>query len=155
MADRSNILALASKISLESMTYTAAPVEIIGKDSVKAVRFEITELGAVDASGRPSVHDTGEYIELPASDVISEVGQTISLDNIADFNTGRAGTVVVDPLSCMTRVPGVFAGGDVVTGRSSRSTRSGQAKRLQFLYIASYIRGRRRIWEGITGATSL
>ncbi|MCL6557936.1 MAG: FAD-dependent oxidoreductase, partial [Firmicutes bacterium] len=77
------------------------------------------ELGEVDASGRRKpvpVPGSGFFMEVDT--VIVAIGQQPDLsfaEKTAVAKT-REGTLQVDPETLATNVPGVFAGGDVVTG---------------------------------------
>lgn len=101
--------------------YLAAPVKILGKDgkvvSVECVRME---LGEPDSSGRrrPIPIEGSEFV-IDADMVIPAIGQAPDLSFLPSDNkpqiSGR-GTFEVDANSLATDIPGVFAGGDAVTG---------------------------------------
>jgi len=95
------------------------PVECIGKDGkLVAVKLEKMELGEPDASGRRSPVGTGEYFEIECDNLVIATGTSYSED-VVDTTTGidkdKWGGIAVDD-GCMTSRPGVFAGGDAVTG---------------------------------------
>ena len=96
--------------------FLAAPAEIIGEGKVEQLKVELMELGEPDAKGRRKPIGTGKFETIPATAVISAIGQKIDLSGIADFETAKNGAVIVDKQSYQTSVPDVFAGGDVVTG---------------------------------------
>jgi len=79
-------------------------------------------LGDPDASGRrrPVPLDGGEVV-LPADAIISAIGQEPALEFLGALGVARRrdGTLLVDPETCETSVPGLFAGGDVVRGPAS------------------------------------
>ena len=95
--------------------FLAAPAEILGDDAVTALKLEKMELGEPDANGRRSVKGTGEYETVPVTAVLAATGQQVDLGGIG-LAAGKRGTVEVDPVTCQTAVPDVFAGGDAVTG---------------------------------------
>ena len=95
--------------------YLTAPVEILGEGHVSALKLEKTELSEADQSGRRSVKGTGEYETVSVTAVLSATGQTVVLDGLG-IQPGSRGTVEVNPMTCQTAVPDVFAGGDAVTG---------------------------------------
>ena len=95
--------------------FLAAPAEILGDDAVTALKLEKMELGEPDAKGRRSVKGTGEYETVPVTAVLAATGQQVDLGGIG-LAAGKRGTVEVDPVTCQTAVPDVFAGGDAVTG---------------------------------------
>ena len=96
--------------------FLAAPAEILGEGKAEQLKLELMELGEPDAKGRRKPVGTGKFETIPATAVISAIGQKIDLSGIADFKTEKNGTVIVDKQSYQTSIPDVFAGGDVVTG---------------------------------------
>lgn len=95
------------------------PVECIGKDGVlTAVKLEKMVLGEPDASGRRSPVGTGEYFEIECQNLVIATGTSYSED-VVDTTTGiekdKWGGIAVEE-DCKTSRPGVFAGGDAVTG---------------------------------------
>ena len=95
--------------------FLEAPAEILGEGSVTSLKLEKMELGEPDEKGRRSVRGTGEFETVPVTAVLSAAGQRVDLGDIG-LALGKKGTVEVDPVTCQTSVPDVFAGGDVVTG---------------------------------------
>ena len=96
--------------------FLAAPAEILGEGKAEQLKLELMELGEPDAKGRRKPVGTGKFETIPATAVISAIGQKIDLSGIADFKTEKNGTVIVTMPSFQTSIPDVFAGGDVVTG---------------------------------------
>ena len=96
--------------------FLAAPAEILGEGKAEQLKLELMELGESDAKGRRKPVGTGKFETIPATAVISAIGQKIDLSGIADFKTEKNGTVIVTMPSYQTSIPDVFAGGDVVTG---------------------------------------
>ena len=96
--------------------FLAAPAEILGEGKAEQLKLELMELGEADAKGRRKPVGTGKIETIPATAVISAIGQKIDLSGIADFKTEKNGTVIVTMPSYQTSIPDVFAGGDVVTG---------------------------------------
>jgi len=78
------------------------------------------KLGKKDASGRPApepVH--GSEFVLPCDAVIATIGQSPDVPSLGErlgLETTKWGTLKADPLTLETGLPGVFAGGDCVTG---------------------------------------
>ncbi len=103
----------------------AAPIEIIKDDSgrLASIRCVRMELGEPDASGRRRpVPIEGSEFEYPCSFVFTAIGQAT---DPAIFKTepesscpsiGRWGNVEADMKTMASSIPGVFAGGDLVTG---------------------------------------
>jgi glutamate synthase (NADPH/NADH) small chain len=99
-----------------------APVEFIGDEKgwLTGARCVRMELGEPDASGRrsPVVIKGSEFI-LPADAVIIGVGTTANplvQSTTPDLKTTPRNYIVADPETMRTSKPGVFAGGDIVTG---------------------------------------
>ncbi len=103
-------------IKIEILT---APVEILGKDKVEAIRCIKTDLGSYDKSGRryPIPIDSSEF-EIPVDQVIIAIGLTTDLESIKNshIKTTKWNTINVNPNTLETNMPGIFAGGDVVSG---------------------------------------
>ena len=100
------------------------PVEVIGDENgwVKAVRCIRMELGEPDESGRRSpVEIPGSEFEIETDTVIMSLGTSpnpLIARTTAGLETTRRGCLVADDNGATTR-PGVFAGGDVVTGAAT------------------------------------
>lgn len=104
-----------------SILYLTSPIEIIGDDTrVIGIRCQRMELGAVEEDGRRKpIPIPGSEFDLEADHVVLAIGQRPNTRqlNIKGLRTSNAdATVYVDPLTLETNVPGVFAGGDCVTG---------------------------------------
>ena len=119
---------------------------------VKALECVQMELSAPDESGRASVnkiHDS--EFQIPCDLIVVAVGNKpnpILSITCPTLNTAEAGTIVVDPVTLQTSVPGVFAGGDAVTGALTVISAMGQAKKAA-RNITKYLRG-----EPLTDATT-
>lgn len=100
------------------------PVEIVGDERgwVKALRCIRMELGEPDASGRRSpVPVEGSEFEVEADTVIMALGTSsnpLISRTTPGLETNRCGGLVADESGATTR-PGVFAGGDAVTGAAT------------------------------------
>ena len=77
-------------------------------------------LGSPDASGRPAPEPiSGSEFVVPCDAVIVTIGQVPDVNALGDrlgLTTKESGTLHADPLTLATDIPGVFAGGDCVTG---------------------------------------
>jgi formate dehydrogenase major subunit len=103
------------------MIFLSAPVGIIAeKGKLKALRCIRMELGEPDASGRRSpVTVRGSDYDLPCDFAISAIGQDIDLGLInatGNMNVTKWNGIVADKNTFATSIPGVFAGGDAITG---------------------------------------
>jgi glutamate synthase (NADPH/NADH) small chain len=111
------------------------PVEILGdeKGNVRAIRCIRMELGEPDASGRRSpIPIEGSEFELPMTTVIFALGTSpnpIVFNEAKGLQRTRHGTVVADAETGRTNKPGVWAGGDVVTGAATVISAMGAGKR--------------------------
>src|ERR1035438_10205443 len=78
------------------------------------------KLGPPDASGRPApVSIPNSEFVLPCDAVIATIGQSPDVGALGErlgLETTKWGTLAADPLTLETGLPGVFAGGDCVTG---------------------------------------
>ena len=111
------------------------PIAILGdeKGAVRAMRCIRMQLGEPDASGRRSpVPIDGSEFEMPVDTVIFALGTSpnpIVFNNAAGLERTRHGTVVADAETGRTLKPGVWAGGDVVTGAATVISAMGAGKR--------------------------
>jgi len=98
------------------------PIAFIGDQSgwLKAMRLNRMELGEPDQSGRRRpVTIPGSEFEVPVDLVIVAIGNgsnPIIQRTTHDLEFNRWGNITVDQNTMATTKPGVFAGGDIVTG---------------------------------------
>ncbi len=122
------------------------PIEIIGDEKgwVKAVKCIRMELGEPDESGRRSpVAVPGSEFEIETETVIMSLGTSpnpLIAKTTAGLETTRRGCIVADENGATTR-PGVFAGGDAVTGAATVILAMG-AGRKAAAAIHEYIRNK-------------
>lgn len=102
-----------------------APVEFIGDEKgwLTGARCVRMELGAPDDSGRRRpVKVAGSEHILPANVAIIGVGTTANpliQSTTPDLKTNARNYIFADPETMRTSKPGVFAGGDIVTGSAT------------------------------------
>jgi NADPH-dependent glutamate synthase beta subunit-like oxidoreductase len=99
--------------------YLVSPKRIVGeKGTVSAIECVRTQLGEPDESGRRApIPVEGSDFSLKTDMVIVAVGETPDLGFLPrEAEISSNGTICVNPLSMETKIRGVFAGGDVVTG---------------------------------------
>ena len=114
------------------MHFLAAPTAIEGDGRCERVTCIRMELGEPDSSGRRRpVPIEGSEFTLEVDNVIAAIGQVPDLASVSDtaaddpesleakLELTRWGTIVADELSGATAVPGVYAGGDVVSGAAT------------------------------------
>ncbi|MEN8163828.1 MAG: NADPH-dependent glutamate synthase [Acidobacteriota bacterium] len=105
--------------------WLSSPVEIYGDDDarVAGVRVQKMELGEPDASGRRRpVPIEGEQYDVKLDTIIMGIGQgpnPLVTRSTEGLELNRWGNIVVDEETMMTSIPGVFAGGDIVTGAAT------------------------------------
>lgn len=111
-----------------------SPVEIVGDENgwVKALICQRYELGEPDESGRrrPVPIEGSEY-EMKMDTVIMAIGQgpnPLVSQTTPDLAINRHGNIVADD-SGKTNKPGVFAGGDIVTGAATVILAMGAGKK--------------------------
>jgi len=135
----------------------AAEAEGVGVETLVApVRLERTpggrlllacvrmELGAADESGRARpIPIPGSAFTLEASCVIAAIGQTVDAAGLRSeaLQVSRRG-ILVDPVTLATSLPGVFAGGDAVSG-ADLAVRAVAAGKLAAVSIDQHLGGRR------------
>ena len=112
-----------------------APIEFIGDDEgrLTAVRLVRMAQGEPDSSGRcrPEPIPGSEFIEEIQAAIVA-IGNDpnpILRRTTADLDHTSRGTIVVDPESGATTKPGVFAGGDIVTGGATVILAMGAGRR--------------------------
>ena len=101
------------------------PVEIMGSPQgwVTGMRCQKMELGEPDSSGRRRpVAVQGSEFDLPVDTVIYALGTSanpIIAQTTPGLKVNKWGYIDVDEATGMTSEPGVFAGGDIVTGAAT------------------------------------
>jgi len=97
------------------------PVEFIGQDyEIKSIKAEKMTLGEKDASGRHRPLPTGHYETIDVDTCIVAIGQSpnpIIRSTTKDLKVDAKERIIVE--DCQTSIPGVFAGGDIVTGAAT------------------------------------
>ncbi len=99
--------------------FLISPKKILGKDGrVTALECIKMSLGEPDESGRRApVPVAGSEFMIESDMVILAIGETPDLTFLPkEIEVTEAGTIAVDPFTMETSMPGVFAGGDVVSG---------------------------------------
>ncbi|MBD3189196.1 MAG: NADPH-dependent glutamate synthase [Candidatus Heimdallarchaeota archaeon] len=103
----------------------SSPLGIIGDENGKVVGIECQEceLGEPDESGRcRPLPIEGACFDIEIDTLIIAIGQRpnpLVPNFTADLETESWGGVIVDPETQETSIPGVFAGGDLVTGAAT------------------------------------
>jgi len=124
--------------------YLAAPMECKGEDGVTGLVCQQMELGEPDESGRrrPVPTDMAPFV-LTADSIIYAVGQKPDFDPFKSdeqIQLNKWGYMEVDPRTLMTTKPGVFVGGDAVSGGGT-IIEAINAGKVAAKYIDKYLRG--------------
>ncbi len=134
----------AAEIEGVSIETLVAPVQLERRGDGVRLTCQRMKLGTPDLQGRPRpVPIPGSEFTVDATCVISAIGQTVDASGL------ESGEVALSPhgiaaraLTLETSVPGVFAGGDAVTG-ADLAVRAVAAGKLAALSIDQYLAGRR------------
>lgn len=111
------------------------PVAILGDERgwVKSLTCLRYELGEPDASGRRSpIAIKGSEFEIPMDTVVVAIGQgpnPLVTKSTPGLVLNKRGNIVADEETLMTSKPGVFAGGDIVTGAATVILAMGAGKK--------------------------
>lgn len=110
------------------------PVKYIGDEDGWLTHMECVkmELGEPDSSGRrrPIVIEGSNYL-IPVDTVVVAIGNSsnpLIPQTTPGLDTNRWGNITVDEQTMMTSRPGVFAGGDIVTGGATVILAAGAGK---------------------------
>ncbi len=142
------------------MEFLVAPTRILGTNGrVVAIECLRMELGEPDASGRRRpVPIKGSEFAIPVDAVVAAIGQKNDLSLLTEgsgVDVNKWENLEVDPVTFASRAPGVFAGGDVVTGPATvvKAVNAGKEAAIsidRYLQGLDMKEGRGRNWkEGI------
>jgi formate dehydrogenase major subunit len=126
--------------------FLVAPIRLERKGGKLSLTCQRMELGPPDRSGRASpVPIPGSEFEMQATCVIAAIGQSVDLDtlNSAQVTLSKWG-IAADPKTLATNLPGVFAGGDAVTG-PDLAVRAVAAGKLAAASVDQYLSGKKVI----------
>ncbi len=111
-----------------------APVEIYldADGAVTGMKTEVCELGEPDAQGRRRPIGTGVFEDIECDTVIYALGTNanpIIAQSTPDLALNKWGYIIADDDTQATNKPGVFAGGDIVTGGATVILAMGAGRR--------------------------
>jgi glutamate synthase (NADPH) small chain len=124
----------AHEEGIEFMLLTA-PIKFLddGKGNVRAVECIKMELGEPDASGRRKpVPIKGSQFTVEIDVAIPAIGtrsNPLLTKTMPDLNLNKRGYIIADHETGMTTKPGIFAGGDIVTGSATVILAMGAGKK--------------------------
>lgn len=126
------------------------PVEILtdAEGNVRGMKVQKMELGEPDEKGRRKPVPTGETLELECDTVIYALGtqaNPIVTKSTPGLSLNKWGYIVADEYTQATSVPGVFAGGDIVTGGATVILAMGAGRRAARA-IAAYLAAGKSKW---------
>lgn len=126
------------------------PVEINtdADGNVVGMRVERMELGEPDDKGRRKPIPTGEFVDLDCDTVIYALGTNanpVVASTAPALVRNKWGYIVADDRSQATTMPGVFAGGDIVTGGATVILAMGAGRRAARA-IGAYLQDRAKAW---------
>jgi glutamate synthase (NADPH) small chain len=127
-----------------------SPVEIrVDADgNVNGMKVQKMVLGEPDDKGRRKPIPLDEFVELECDTVIYALGtqaNPIITKSTPGLNLNKWGYIVADEATQSTSVPGVFAGGDIVTGGATVILAMGAGRRAARA-IGAYLAGGKAKW---------
>ena len=126
------------------------PVEIHTDDSgnVRGMKVQKMTLGEPDERGRRKPVPLDEFVELECDTVIYALGtkaNPIVTQSTPGLGLNKWGYIVADDDTQATTLPGVFAGGDIVTGGATVILAMGAGRRAARA-IGAYLQGGKQTW---------
>jgi glutamate synthase (NADPH/NADH) small chain len=127
-----------------------APVEILvdADGAVRGMKVQKMKLGEPDEKGRRKPVPLDEFLELPCDTVIYALGtkaNPIVTQSTPGLGLTKWGYIVADEATQATTLPGVFAGGDIVTGAATVILAMGAGRRAA-RSIAAYLSNGKKQW---------
>jgi NADH-quinone oxidoreductase subunit F len=136
--------------------FLVAPKEVVnGSGFARGLKCSRMVLSEFDRSGRrrPVELPGGDFV-IDADVIIPAIGQSVESTCVDGecITFTRRGTVEVDPHTMATKVPGVFAGGDSISGPATVIEAIAAGNRAA-TSIDRYLSGNKQLWEPPTGST--
>lgn len=124
--------------------YLAVPIECKGDEAINGLVCQQMELGEPDESGRrrPVPTDMAPFV-LTADSIFAAIGQKPDFEPFltdSEIKLNKYGYIEVDPHTLMSSKPGVFVGGDAVSGGGT-IIEAINAGKVAAKYIDKYLRG--------------
>ncbi|MCM2258612.1 MAG: NADPH-dependent glutamate synthase, partial [Vicinamibacteria bacterium] len=134
-----------------------SPAEILLDDQgdVRGMKVERMALGEPDARGRRKPIPQGEFSDLACDTVIYALGtqpNPIVLQSTPGLVLDKRGYIAADGTTQATALPGVFAGGDIVTGGATVILAMGAGRRAART-ITSWLRSEHKPWPPVFDET--
>ena len=104
--------------------FLISPVEIVEGDNGRAKSTIFKKMRAENdpEGGRSRIFETDETVEIDSEVVIFATGTSPNptlTSNCKELELNKKGCIVVNPATCATNIPRVYAGGDAVSGAST------------------------------------
>jgi NADPH-dependent glutamate synthase beta subunit-like oxidoreductase len=139
--------------------FLTAPMKILAENGkVSGLECIRMELGKPDESGRRKpIPIEGSEFKVKADVVVPAIGQEPDLNFLSDkweTDISKKSLIAADPLTGVTSIPGIFAGGDVVSGPCTVVEAVAFGKKAA-IWIGRYLKGEdtgarpKRNWKGI------
>ena len=143
--------ALEEGLILETLV---SPIRLIStKGQLSAVEFIRNEPGEIGADGRRGFREkSGTEFTVRLDTLIVAIGEQMypfALDGSKGIEVGRNGTLIVDKDTLSTDRPGVFAGGDVITGPDSVINAIATARKAAHM-IDCYLHGKPMVTPAVS-----
>jgi homotetrameric NADPH-dependent glutamate synthase len=127
-----------------------APAEILttSDGNVGGMKVQKMMLGEPDEKGRRKPVPLDEFVELECDTVIYALGtkaNPIVTKSTPGLDLNKWGYIVADPATQATSVPGVFAGGDIVTGAATVILAMGAGRRAARA-IGAWLASGKSVW---------
>ncbi|MGA8056111.1 MAG: FAD-dependent oxidoreductase, partial [Burkholderiales bacterium] len=116
--------------------------------NVRGMRVQKMALGDPDEKGRHKPVPLDEFVELDCDTVIYALGtkaNPIVTQSTPGLGLNKWGYIVADTATQATNLPGVFAGGDIVTGGATVILAMGAGRRAAKA-IGAYLQGGKEKW---------
>lgn len=128
--------------------FLATPVKIEGNGKVEKMVCQQMKLGEPDASGRRRPEPIPDaFFTMEVDTIIAAIGQYVGTDKLKDeVQVNKYRTIEIEEGTFHTNVPGVFAGGDAVTGPGIAIEAVAAGKRAAEV-IDNYLEGRVRPYK--------
>jgi len=125
--------------------HSPTKIHVDGEGNVKGMTVQKMTLGEPDASGRRRPVPLEEFLDLECDTVIYALGtkaNPIVTKSTPGLGLNKWGYIVADDDTQATNLPGVFAGGDIVTGGATVILAMGAGRRAARA-IGAYLQGDR------------
>jgi len=128
--------------------HTPVEIDIDDAGRVRGMKVQKMVLGEPDEKGRRKPLPLDEFVELACDTVIYALGtkaNPIVTQATPGLGLNKWGYIVADPQTQATTLPGVFAGGDIVTGAATVILAMGAGRRAARA-IGAYLQNGKRKW---------